>query len=56
MYISLLANLGKHEVAMNLRDGLLASRIVTDAHEQHVILVRLKEPASVENSSVSSKR
>jgi len=41
---------------MNLQDGLLASGIVMDAYEPQVILVRLEEPGSVENSSVSSKR
>jgi hypothetical protein len=55
MHIFLLADLGEHEAAMSLLGGLLASGTVTDAHEQHVLLERLKEPESVENSSVSSK-
>ena len=55
MYISLLADLGEHEAARILLCSLLASGTVTDAHEQHVLLERLKELESVENSSVSTK-
>jgi len=55
IHIFLLADLGEHEAARLLLGGLLASRTVTDAHEQHVLLEQLKEPESVENSSVSSK-
>lgn len=58
MYISLLAvlcDLGEHKAARILLGGLIASGTVTDAHEQHVLLERLKEPESVENSSVSLK-
>jgi hypothetical protein len=56
IHISLLTGLGEHEAKMNLRDSLLASRIVTDAYEPRIILMRLEESESVENSSESSKR
>jgi len=55
MYISLLADPGEHEAARILLCGLIASGTVTDAHEHYVLLGRLKESESVEDSSVSSK-
>jgi len=55
MHIFLLADLGEHEAARILLGGLLASGSVTDTHEQHFLLQRLKELEAVENSSVSSK-